>query len=65
MFNKENEEYKLKRTHLIVKSYINIYLFNMISFGVDNIIMNDIDITVFSADKNDTFDTFSIKITQI
>ena len=42
MFNKENEESKLKRIHLIVKSKINTYLFNMISFGVDNLIMNDI-----------------------
>ena len=42
IFNKENEEYKLKRIHLIVKSQLNTYLFNMISFGVDNMIMNDI-----------------------
>ena len=42
MFNKENEQYKLKRMNLIVKSQINTYLFNMISFGVDNATMNNI-----------------------
>ena len=42
MFNKENEEYKLKRIQLIVKSQLNTYLFNMISFCGDNNIMNDI-----------------------
>ena len=42
MFNKENEEYKFKRMNSIVKSQLNTYLFNMISFGVDNIIMNNI-----------------------
>jgi hypothetical protein len=42
LFNKENEQNKLKRMHLIVKSQLNTYLFNMISFGVDNSIMNQI-----------------------
>ena len=42
MFNKENEEYKLKRIQLIVKSQLNTDLFNMISFCVNNNIMNDI-----------------------
>ena len=42
MFNKENEEYKFKRMNSSVKSQLNTYLFNMISFGVDNIIMNNI-----------------------
>ena len=42
MFNKEKDEYKLKRIHLIVKSQLNTYLFNIISFGGDNILMNDI-----------------------
>ena len=42
MFNKENEEYKLNRIQSIVKSKLNTYLFNMISFSRNNIIMNDI-----------------------
>ena len=42
MFNKDNEQYKFERMQLVVKSQLNTYLFNMISFGVDNIIMNDI-----------------------
>jgi hypothetical protein len=42
MFNRENEDYKLKRIHLIAKSQLNTYLFNMISFGADNMMMNDI-----------------------
>ena len=33
MFNKENEEYKLNRIQSIVKSKLNTYLFNMISFS--------------------------------
>ena len=42
MFNKENDQYKIKRIHLIVKSQLNTYLFNMISFGTDSMTMNDI-----------------------
>ena len=42
MFNKENEDYKLKRIQLIAKSQLNTYLFNMISFCGENNIMNDI-----------------------
>ena len=42
MFNRENEDYKLKRINLIAKSQLNTYLFNMISFGADNMMMNDI-----------------------
>ena len=42
MLNKENDEYKLKRIQLIVKSNLNRYLFNIISLGGDNMLMNDI-----------------------
>ena len=42
MLDKENEQYKLKRIQLIVKSKLNTYLFNMITFGADNMTMYDI-----------------------
>lgn len=42
IFNKDNEQYKFERIQLVEKSQLNTYLFKMISFGVDNIIMNDI-----------------------
>ena len=55
MFNKENDQYKLKRIQLIVKSQLNTYLFNMISFDTDTATMYDI-ITFFKnyyfLDKN-------------
>ena len=55
MFNKENDQYKLKRIQLIVKSQLNTYLFNMISFDTDTMTMYDI-ITFFKnyyfLDKN-------------
>jgi hypothetical protein len=55
MFNKENDQYKLKRIQLIVKSQLNTYLFNMISFDTDTATMYDI-ITYFKnyyfLDKN-------------
>jgi len=55
MFNKENDQYKLKRIQLIVKSQLNTYLFNMISFDTDTATMYDI-VTFFKnyyfLDKN-------------
>ena len=42
MFKKVNKENKLKRIQSIVKSKLNTYLFNMISFSGNNIMMNDI-----------------------
>ena len=55
MFNKENDQYKLKRIQLIVKSQLNTYLFNMISFDTDTATMYDIIIffkNYYFLDKN-------------
>ena len=55
MFSKLNDENKLKRIQSIVKSKLNTYLFNMISFCGNNIIMNDIIIffkNYYFLDKN-------------
>lgn len=40
--SKENSENKLKRIQLIAKSYLNTYIYHMLSFNVDFNIMNDI-----------------------
>ena len=45
--SKENSENKLKRIQLIAKSYLNTYIYHMLSFNVDFNIMNDI-ISFFS-----------------
>jgi hypothetical protein len=45
--SKENPENKLKRIQLIAKSYLNTYIYHMLSFNVDFNIMNDI-ISFFS-----------------
>ena len=45
--SKENKENKFKRIQLIAKSYLNTYLYHMISFHIDLNIINDI-ISFFS-----------------